>query len=169
MNSRRRLSAVIAAVALVAAALGATAARAAGTSTSFKMIQSAAANAAGCLKHGAAAVTIVSTGPVEEMTVDARGLPAKTGFDLFVIQVPNAPFGLSWYLGDLRTDASGNAHGTFVGRFSIETFTVAPGVAPAPVVHHHLPFPDAAQNPATGPVHQYHLGLWLNSPTDASN
>ena len=25
----------------------------------------------------------------------------------------------------------------------------------------------ASANPATAPVHQYHLGLWFNSPADA--
>jgi len=29
-------------------------------------------------------------------------------------------------------DRAGHATGTFIGRFSIETFAVAPGVAPAP-------------------------------------
>ena len=63
------------------------------------------------------------------MTIHASGLPANTGFD-FVIQVPNAPFGLSWYLGDVQTDDDGEAIQHFRGRFSIETFIVAPGVAP---------------------------------------
>jgi hypothetical protein len=30
------------------------------------------------------------------------------------------------------------------------------------------PFPDAAENPATNPVHTFHLGLWFNSPDDAA-
>jgi hypothetical protein len=61
--------------------------------------------------------------------------------------------------------------GSFVGRFSIETFIVATGVAPAPVVHFDdpQPFPDAGHNPATNPVQLYHLGLWFNSPVDAAN
>jgi hypothetical protein len=100
------------------------------------------------------------------MTVEAKRLPRNTDFDLFVIQVPNTPFGLSWYQGDLQTDRHGEAEGTFIGRFSIETFTVAPGTAPAPVVF-TSPFPDASANPATAPVHQYHLGLRFNSPADA--
>ena len=29
-------------------------------------------------------------------------------------------------------------------------------------------FPDATLNPATGPIHTYHLGLWFNSPQDAA-
>ena len=49
---------------------------------------------------------------------------------------------------------------------SIETFTVAPGSAPAPVVFSG-PFPDASLNPPTAPLQMYHLGLWFNSPTDA--
>jgi hypothetical protein len=81
--------------------------------------------------------------------------------------VPTAPFGLSWYQGDLETDGNGSAHGHFLGRFSIETFFVAPGVAAAPVVFDDGPFPDASQNPAFNPIQTYHLGLWFNSPADA--
>ena len=94
-----------------------------------------------------------------------------------MIQLPNAPFGLSWYQGDMRSDADGDAVQHFRGRFSIETFIIAPGVAPAPQVFTDPPFPDALQNPATlgpdgktpGPVQTYHLGLWFNSPADAGN
>ena len=116
--------------------------------------------------HGT--VTVRSIGPVEIMKVTVEGLPPKTDFDLFVIQVPNAPFGLSWYQGDMQSDDDGDAVQHFRGRFSIETFIVAPGVAPAPVVFNG-PFPDAARNPATGPIQTYHLGLWFNSPADAQN
>ncbi|MBV8418095.1 MAG: hypothetical protein JO251_23105, partial [Verrucomicrobia bacterium] len=92
----------------------------------------------------------------------------NTDFDLFVIQVPNFPFGLSWYQGDIETNKDGVGYGEFVGRFSIETFIVAPGVAPAPADPFHDPhrIPDAAQNPATNPVQTYHLGLWFNNPQD---
>jgi hypothetical protein len=55
----------------------------------------------------------------------------------------------------------------FRERFNIETFIVAPGIAPAPLVFNDPPFPDAAQKPATNPVQTYHLGLWFNSPQDA--
>jgi hypothetical protein len=134
---------------------------------SFRMVRSAAAANAGCLPNARAAVNVKAMGPVEVMTVRAAGLPASTDFDFFVIQVPNAPFGLSWYQGDLETNAQGVANGTFVGRFNIETFIVAPGVAPAPVVHDDPPFPDASKNPATRPVHTFHLGVWFNSPADA--
>jgi hypothetical protein len=133
----------------------------------FRMVRSAAAEAAGCLPNAHARVRIEATGPVEVMRVRVRGLPPSTEFDFFVIQVPNAPFGLAWYQGDIQTDSEGRGVGRFVGRFNIETFIVAPGVAPAPVVHNQPPFPDASMNPATGPVHTFHLGLWFNSPQDA--
>ena len=50
----------------------------------------------------------------------------------------------------------------------LETFIVAPGVAPAPIDPFHDPkrIPDALQNPATAPVQIYHLGLWFNNPQD---
>ena len=133
----------------------------------FTMVRSAAAEAANCVPNASARVVVNSTGPVETMTVRVRGLPADTEFDFFVIQVPNTPFGLSWYQGDIETNSRGVGTGTFVGRFNIETFIVAPGSAPAPVVHNG-PFPDASLNPATNPIHTYHLGLWFGSPEAAS-
>jgi hypothetical protein len=146
-----------------ATALGGGSAKAT-TSTTFSMVRSTGAVKAGCLVGAKATVTIKSTGPTETMDVFANGLPKNTDFDLFVIQVPDAPFGFSWYQGDLETDANGHGHDHFIGRFSQETFSVAPGTAPAPVVHHG----DASSNPATAPVHQFHLGLWFNSPTAAN-
>jgi hypothetical protein len=99
------------------------------------------------------------------MHVLVTGLPPETDFDFFVIQVPKAPFGMSWYQGDIETDRHGDGHATFIGRFSIETSVVAPGTAPAPVVFSG-PFPDASFNPPTNSIQMYHLGLWFNSPTD---
>jgi hypothetical protein len=130
----------------------------------FPMVVSGGASA--CLPKANARVTIHSVGAVETMHVLVTGLPPKTDFDFFVIQVPKAPFGMSWYQGDIETDHHGNGHGTFIGRFSIETFVVAPGTAPAPVVFGG-PFPDASLNPSTNPIQMYHLGLWFNSPADA--
>jgi hypothetical protein len=134
----------------------------------FSMVRSAAAQQAGCLANAEGRVTINTLGPVESMHVEAAGLPANTDFDLFVIQLPNKPFGLSWYQGDILTDKEGRGVGDFVGRFSIETFIVAPGVGPAPDEFTQPPFPDATLNPATGPIQTYHLGLWFNSPADAA-
>lgn len=119
-----------------------------------------------CLPQATADVRIRSLGQAERMTVWVEGLPPETEFDLFVIQVPGPPFGLSWYQGDIETDEYGKGRGVFVGRFNIETFIVAPGVAPAPLVHEE-PIADAEENPATAPVHTFHLGLWFNSPDDA--
>jgi hypothetical protein len=135
----------------------------------FRMVRSAGAVAANCLQGAHADVRVVSLGPVEVMTVDVGGLPKHTEFDFFVIQIPNAPFGLAWYQGDIETDDQGEGHQLFVGRFNRETFIVAqpPGGQPAPVVHDQPPFPDASVNPATEPIHTYHLGLWFNSPQDA--
>jgi hypothetical protein len=113
-------------------------------------------------------VKIESVGPVEIMKVKVWGLPPNTDFDFFVIQVPNAPFGLSWYQGDIETTKDGVGYGEFIGRFNIETFIVAPGVAPAPNDPFHDPkrILDASQNPTTNPVQIYHLGLWFNNPQD---
>ena len=135
------------------------------------MVRSATALNAGCLPDAMARVTIESKGPVEHMDVHVSGLPPKTEFDFFVIQIPNAPFGLAWYQGDIETNHEGRGHQKFIGRFNIETFIVAqpPAGQEAPVVHDHAPFPDAASNPATEPIHTFHLGLWFNSPTDAAN
>src|SRR5262249_54945630 len=78
-----------------------------------------------CLQNAAAKVTIKPGGSAETMEVTVQGLPPKTTFNLFVIQVPKSPFGVSWYQGDIETDKNGRGRATFVGRFSIETFAVA--------------------------------------------
>ena len=113
-------------------------------------------------------VKIESVGPVEIMNVIVWGLPPNTDFDFFVIQVPNKPFGLSWYQGDIETNRYGVGYGRFVGRFNIESFIVSLASVPAPVVFHNA-FPDVALGPVSGRVHTYHLGLWFNSPTDGAN
>ncbi len=130
------------------------------------MVRSGKVEGAGCLPDAKAEVVIRKDGPVEAIDVFVQGLPPDTDFDLFVIQVPNAPFGMSWYQGDIETNKNGNGHGHFVGRFNEETFIVAPGSAPAPLVHNNT-FPDARNNPPTDLVHTFHLGLWFNTPADA--
>ena len=134
----------------------------------FSMVRSSTAVTAGCLLNAKGRVTIHSLGPVETMHVVVTGLPSNTDFDFFVIQVPDKPFGMAWYQGDIQTDQLGTGVGNFVGRFSIETFIVAPGTAPAPNTFPHPPFPDATSNPATNPIQMYHLGLWFNRPSDAA-
>ena len=130
----------------------------------FNMVVSAGAKA--CAANASATVRIVPLGPVELMDVTVQGLPPKTDFDFFVIQVPKAPFGVSWYQGDIETDKNGRGHQVFFGRFSIETFALAPGSAPAPVVFNGA-FPDASANPPFNPIQMYHLGLWFGSPEAA--
>jgi hypothetical protein len=136
---------------------------------SFSMVRSAGAEATGCLPNATARVTISSVGIAEFMNIEAKGLPPNTDFDAFIIQLANAPFGLSWYQGDLKTDDKGTAVANFIGRFNEETFIVAPGSGPAPVKHPTGPFPDANTNPPTHPVHTYHIGLWFNSPVAAAS
>jgi hypothetical protein len=130
-------------------------------SVTFSMVVSAGGQT--CLPKASATVKIVPAGPVEVMEVIVQGLPPNAEFDLFVIQVPKAPFGVSWYQGDIVTDKNGRGHQRFIGRFSIETFAVAVGTAPAPVVF-NAPFPDASLNPPFNPIQMYHLGLWFGSP-----
>src|SRR6266699_1316576 len=79
-------------------------------------------------------------------------LPKGTGFDLFVIQTPNKPFGVAWYQTDVKTDSHGDGTATVRGIFNVETFTV-----------------DVDSAHAVAPTHQYHLGLWFNSPAKPFN
>jgi hypothetical protein len=132
----------------------------------FNMVVSAGAKS--CTPNATAKVNIRTVGAVDIMEVSVQGLPPKTDFDFFVLQVPKAPFGVAWYQGDIETDKNGRGFGRFIGRFSIETFAVAPGSAPAPDVFNG-PFPDATLNPGFNPIQMYHLGLWFNSPEDAKN
>src|SRR5215831_12148146 len=178
MKKARKVSAVFLGLgsgllALIGMCLGApeAPAQAFSHSISFTMVRSAGAVAANCIPNAHASVKVASLGPVEAMTVDIGGLPPNTEFDFFVIQIPNAPFGMAWYQGDIETNHEGKGQQKFIGRFNIETFIVAqpPGGQPAPIVHDQPPFPDAATNPATEPIHTFHLGLWFNSPTDAAN
>jgi hypothetical protein len=145
---------------------GAGQANAADPSITFSMVRSSTAVAANCLPAAAATVRVVSHGQNETLTLHASGLPALTEFDLFITQLPNAPFGLSWYQSDLVTGYDGTATVTVIGRFNIETFAVAPASGPAPVVHDGI---DAASNPPFAPIHTFHIGFWFNSPADAVN
>lgn len=135
-----------------------------GSAVHFRLTVSAGAKT--CLPKASGLAAVTPLGPIEKMHIDVVGLPKNTDFDLFLIQVPTAPFGLSWYQGDIDTGSTGTGSGDFAGRFSIETFIVAPGSAPAPVVFRNA-FPDGSLNPPTAPIHEYHVGLWFNSPLDA--
>src|SRR5262245_33338690 len=100
----------------------------------FDMVRSAGLPT-DCVPQANGEVRIESKGPVEVMTVKVDGLPPNTDFDFFVIQKPGGPFGMSWYQGDIETNKKGQGQATFIGRFNIETFIVAPGAVPAPTPH----------------------------------
>lgn len=132
----------------------------------FQLRRSAAAVAApGCAPNASADVAVRTLGFAEQLKITVHGLP-NTAMDLFIIQVPNAPFGVAWYLGDLNTDSNGSVTKTFISRLNEETFAVAPapGGAPAPKPHGDK---DAGSNPAFKPIHTFHVGAWFNSPADA--
>lgn len=133
---------------------------------SFKLTVSGGAHTCLPNAHGLATISSVSS-QAEKLHITVAGLPANSDFDVFLIQAPTAPFGLSWYQGDVDTNSLGNGTVDFIGRFSLETFIVAPGSTAAPVVFHSA-FPDAASNPTTGPVHEYHVGIWFDSPATAA-
>jgi hypothetical protein len=154
-------AATVATLALTATAPRASAAN--GDSNNFNLKVSA--GAATCLPKASGRVTISDLGEVQNMHVEVFNLPANTEFATFLIQVPNKPFGLSWYQGDILTNSKGKGVGDFTGIFSKETFILAPGVAPAPAV-----FPDdATSNPATPPVQIYHMGIWFAHSADSAN
>ncbi|MGI8570660.1 MAG: hypothetical protein ACR2KT_17240 [Methylocella sp.] len=91
-------------------------------------------------------------------------MPPNNDFGIFIIQVPNAPFGLAWYNGDILTDGDGRGVGDFVGRFSTGTFILSPGAVPSPPV-----FPDDSKTGVkTAPVQIYHVGIWFNNVAEAN-
>jgi hypothetical protein len=100
-----------------------------------------------CLPHAGGRVTIIPGSQNDTMEVSIFGMPRDAGFDLFVIQQPNKPFGVSWYQTDVNADRHGFGHATVRGIFDVETFSVSPG-----------------GTTTFGPTHQYHLGLWFNDP-----
>ena len=129
----------------------------------FQMAVAAAAQT--CLPNARANVTIrQASGGNQRMDVSVDGLPPNTEFAVFVLQVPTAPFGMSWYQGDIVTDKKGRGSEEFRGIFSSELFVFAPASRAAAQTDSF----DAATNPATAPVHTYHLGLWFSDPADAA-
>lgn len=83
---------------------------------------------------------------------------------------------MSWYQADIPTNEDGHGHVRVIGKFSIETFAVAPGVGSAPVTFTSHPVGDernsivsASINAQFGPIQMYHLGVWFDSPIDAEN
>ncbi len=131
------------------------------------------AGAKSCLPKATGRVTVHSFGAFENMEVEVFGLPPNTGFDLFNIEVPNKPFGLAWYLGDIQTDGFGIGVLNVVGRFNRETFIISQGDPTPPPPPNTFPsppavVPEATRGVAVNPVQIYHLGLWFNSADDAA-
>ena len=135
----------------------------------FKMVKSGGPSAA-CKLSPSATVIDVTFGEFENLEVFVQGLPPNTGFDLFSIQIPNAKFGLAWYIGDIQTDINGNGVGNFVGRFNRETFIVSQVKQPSPDIFHSPPavLPQETNGVTVNPVQLYHLGLWFNDANDAA-
>jgi hypothetical protein len=133
----------------VAAAISVTAATSAtATSSTFSFaLQPSSAAIATCLPHASGHVTITTGTLNDVMKVTISGMPHGVGFDLFVIQQPGAPFGVSWYQTDIHAGSTGAGTATVRGVFDSETFSVSPG-----------------GTTTFAPTHQYHLGLWFNSP-----
>ena len=133
----------------------------------FRMARSAAAQAAGsaCFPH-AATVTITRQANNDLMQVQVTGSAPNTGFDLFVIQIPDKPFGVAWYQSDLQTDSTGKGSATVQGIFNAETFSISlGGVAGGSATGATTAV--TSTNVAFQPTNQYHLGLWFASPADA--
>jgi hypothetical protein len=115
-------------------------------SFNFRLVPSSP-NIKACLPNAEGSVTIIPNSLNDTMKVRVSGLAPNTGYDLFVIQLPNKPFGISWYQSDLQTDSTGEGSVTVKGIFNKETFSVSTG-----------------GTTTFSPTHQYHLGLWFNDP-----
>ena len=157
IRARALALAAVAAAGAVTVSLSLTAASAApadgvttaggfGHAFNFGLIPSSP-NINSCLPHARGNVSVVPGSLNDLMTVAIHGMPANSDFDLFVIQQPNKPFGISWYQTDIHANRHGDGSVTVRGIFDVETFSVSPG-----------------GTTTFAPTHQYHLGLWFNDP-----
>jgi hypothetical protein len=134
------------AVAVAISVMVATSATATSSTFTFALQPSSAAIMA-CLPSAKGSATITTGSLNDTMKVTIQGMPHNSDFDLFVIQQPGAPFGVSWYQTDIYAGSTGSGSATVRGVFDSETFSVSPG-----------------GTTTFAPTHQYHLGLWFNSP-----
>jgi hypothetical protein len=136
----------------------------------FPLVRSAGAVKANCLPNARGVVRVTPGSLNDLMEVAVAGLPPETDFDLFVTQLPNAPFGVAWYQSDLHTDDEGHGDVQVRGIFDVETFSLSlggPSGGEDPT--QNLSGPAVTDtNAVFRPTHQYHLGLWFNSPDDAA-
>ena len=152
-------------IAASVAALASVQASAQSTTTTIEFPMTVSTGAKACLPNASGTVVDHSFGDTENLEVVVHDLAPNTDFDFFIIQVPNKPFGASWYMGDISTDSTGTGVGNFVGRFSAETFIISPGKTPAPNEFPDPPavVPEETDGVITNPAQMYHLGLWFNS------
>src|SRR5438552_1348756 len=80
-----------------------------------------------CLPKASGNVVISRSSLNDLMTVEVEGLAPNTGYDLFVTEIPNKPFGISWYQSDLQTNKQGKGSVSVRGIFNVETFSVSTG------------------------------------------
>ena len=165
--NRRTLAATgAAALATGAAVVGATHADAAGPEERLRHAPLARHRRGGLPAPRQARVVVQNQGPVEVMKIHASGLPKHTDFDLFVIQVPNAPFGIGWYQGDLETNRRGRPTApSSVG--SARRPSRSPRARPRRPRCTTDPSRTPRRTRPFGPIHTFHLGLWFNSPRTA--
>jgi|SRR5579859_1174955 len=147
----RKLAVRAAALAVAVAAAGVTTAAgstmpAVTSSFSFKLVPATGITA--CLPKASGHATITTGSLNDTMVVTVTGMPANAGFDLFVIQQPAKPFGVSWYQTDIQANSTGTGSATVRGVFDSQTFSVSPG-----------------GTTTFAPTHQYHLGVWFNDPS----
>lgn len=136
----------------------------------FDMVRSAGIVKAGCLPNARAVATLTRLQQNNRLTVEVAGMPANVGLVLFVTQLPNAPFGVSWYQGDFETNANGYARVSVQGIFNAETFSLSPdgpegGADPTQDVTGKARVDTDA---VLRPTNQFHLGIWFDSPEDAA-
>jgi hypothetical protein len=157
-RSARRVLAVTAVAGTVALTVGLTAASGSTTrpavqpADTFTFSLVPAAGIAACLPNASGSATITTGSLNDTMKVSISGMPHNTDFDLFVIQLPNKPFGVAWYQTDMHAGSSGTGNVTVKGVFDKETFSVSTG-----------------GTVTFSPTHQYHLGLWFSSPNKPFN
>jgi hypothetical protein len=135
----------------------------------FKMVRSesaAAVKGGKCLKGASANVKVTDAGQGNQnLYVTLNKAAPNTEFTVFVIQVPDSPFGVSWYQGDIATDNQGNGKHNFVGIFNDEVFAISPGAAQPAMPHGKK---DASKGVTFAPIHTYHLGVWFADPKQAA-
>jgi hypothetical protein len=103
-----------------------------------------------CLPQARGEATIISDEFNDTMNFKVYNLAPKQKYTLFVTQVPNKPFGISWYQGAIFTDGDGNGNVIVRGILDPKTFSVAPA---------------GSKTTTFAPTNQWHLGLWFSDPT----